>query len=995
MKLKIFLIVAFVIGLTHHQTLWGQRKPELIISDSLTAIARASLFSERINRVKITPNKAKDTVIITAGDNFGYLPFRNENVTRIYSALSTILSKQYPTAVIKAQVYTKNIEELIPNYYRELKDSTKLFANLPLTPKLVSKLSVPYSIKKGLANSNIAVWSSHGRYFERKSQQWAWQRPLMFLSAEDLLTTAFVLPFLVPMLENAGAQVFIPRERDVQTNEVIVDNDDKTTSTYQESNHKFSWKKRNQGFSNAKPFYEYQENPFVMGTSRQIKTTDDDDRISTAEWMPDIPEKGLYGVYVSYQTTDNSTEDAHYTIHHLGGNTEFSVNQTVYGGTWLYLGHFKFDKGKSTSGRVTLSNLSKVEDKLVTADAVKFGGGIGNIAAKKTLTIPPFDTIPTTSNYPRYAEGARYWLQWAGAPDSVYSRTGNTDDYSDDFQSRGFWVNYLAGGSAVLPNSKGLGIPMDLVLAFHTDAGLKTNDTIIGTLGICTVNNNDGIEYFPNGKSRWASRDFVDMVQTQIVDDLRKTIRHDWTRRGIWNKSYSESRVPEVPTMLLELLAHQNFGDMKLALDPRFRFTVSRSIYKGMLKYMALMHGEHYVVQPLPVEQFSCDFSGNDKIKLRWKAVADSLEPTAVADSFIVYTRIDDGGFDNGVVVKSNSYEMTVVAGKIYSFKVAALNAGGESFPSEILAACREYAHRQVVVIVNGFERISGPENFNLGTLAGFMTDLDAGVPYLWDIGYTGQQSEFSPLSKYTGLGNSGFGHSQNDYEDKVIAGNTFDYPYIHGKAIQSAGYSFVSTSVKSVAAGDILLDNYDAVDLILGKQKQTYLGNVKKMPDFKTFPLDLQHRLSIYCEHGGKLMVSGEYITNDMWANNDSNDIKFVENLLKVKKTATNNIVLNSVVMSPQVKGFTGDADSFDYYNAPNDKMYFVERSEILEPSIKQTIEFCHYEGSALCAGVGFNGKYRTCTLGFPFETIIEEDSRNELMRNVLKFFFSIQQIK
>ena len=28
----------------------------------------------------------------------------------------------------------------------------------------------------------------------------------------------------------------------------------------------------------------------------------------------------------------------------------------------------------------------------------------------------------------------------------------------------------------------------------------------------------------------------------------------------MWNKSYSESRVPEVPTMLLELLSHQNFA---------------------------------------------------------------------------------------------------------------------------------------------------------------------------------------------------------------------------------------------------------------------------------------------------------------------------------------------------------------------------------------------------------------------------------------------------
>ena len=36
---------------------------------------------------------------------------------------------------------------------------------------------------------------------------------------------AYIYPFAVPMLENAGAYVFLPRERDINLNEVIVDND--------------------------------------------------------------------------------------------------------------------------------------------------------------------------------------------------------------------------------------------------------------------------------------------------------------------------------------------------------------------------------------------------------------------------------------------------------------------------------------------------------------------------------------------------------------------------------------------------------------------------------------------------------------------------------------------------------------------------------------------------------------------------------------------------
>jgi len=990
MKYKLILAICFVMIFLHRHPLSGQKILEQRIADSLTVIANSSITSERINKIKINLNKSKDTVTITAGENFGYLPFRRENVVRIYSALTSILSGTYPNQVIKAKVYNKDIEALIPNYFLEKKDSTRLFVIPALTTPLVTKLSVPYAIEKGLANRNIALWNSHGRYFDTNLQKWIWQRPRLFLTVEDLLTTSFVVPFLVPMLENAGAQVFMPRERDTQTNEVVVDNDDKNTSRYRESTDMFFWKKIKIGFSNKKDYYLYQENPFQMGTSRQIKTTTEADETSTAEWIPDIPENGLYAVYVSYQTVENSTVDARYTVYHLGGKTEFSVNQTIFGGTWLYLGHFKFEKGRTKSGRVVLSNFSRDERKIVTADAIKFGGGMGSIAGKPTLTTPPFDTIPIISNFPRYAEGAKYWMQWAGFPDSIYSRTGNTNEYSDDFQSRGFWVNYLAGGSSVIPDTVGLKVPVDLALAFHSDAGLKTNDSIIGTLGICTIINNSGTEVYRNGVSRWTSRDMVDLIQTQIVNDIQKTYRSDWTRRGIWNRSYSESRVPEVPTMLLEILSHQNFSDMKLALDPRFRFTVSRSIYKGMLKHLAFMRGTDYIVQPLPVEQFSCNFTPENRLKLQWKAVSDSLEPTAEADQFVVYTRIGDGGFDNGKVIDNNSLELDIEHGKIYSFKVSALNAGGESFPSEILAAYKDHHHKEVILIVNGFDRVSGPENFNLGPLAGFLTDRDAGVPYLSDISFTGNQYEFSPEVVYKGNEKQGFGASGTELEGKVIAGNSFDYPYLHGKSIQYAGYSFVSSSVKSVMAGDIIPGDFDAVNLILGKQRQTMSGNVKKIPDFKTFPLDLQHKLTDYCRQGGRLMVSGAFITTDMYADNDSNDIAFIENTLNIKPLKRDTCVLNSIFFDHQYTDLFKGCENFEFNNKPDDKMYFVEKPEVIEPANNQAINICRYEGSDLCAGVVYQGYYKTCTFGFPFETIKEEDSRNKLMRNVLRFFFS-----
>ena len=75
----------------------------------------------------------------------------------------------------------------------------------------------------------------------------------------------------------------------------------------------------------------------------------------------------------------NSVSDAKYLVFHNGGVTEFKVNQRIGGGTWVYLGTFTFDKGRNDYGMVVLSNESK-EKGVVCADAVRFGGGMGNIA---------------------------------------------------------------------------------------------------------------------------------------------------------------------------------------------------------------------------------------------------------------------------------------------------------------------------------------------------------------------------------------------------------------------------------------------------------------------------------------------------------------------------------------------------------------------------------------------------------------------------------------
>jgi len=93
----------------------------------------------------------------------------------------------------------------------------------------------------------------------------------------------------------------------------------------------------------------------------------------------------------------------------------------------------------------------------------------------------------STSGLPRYLEGSRYSAQWYGMPYEVYGGRKGSNDYIDDINTRANAVNYLSGGSVYNPTEKGLGVPLEMTLALHSDAGFDKEDDIIGSLAICTT----------------------------------------------------------------------------------------------------------------------------------------------------------------------------------------------------------------------------------------------------------------------------------------------------------------------------------------------------------------------------------------------------------------------------------------------------------------------------------------------------------------------------
>lgn len=986
----IYTIATIVTTLFVTTSLSAQSTLQQSERDSIAATLRRITLSEvagsyvNVESTRIKSRGKSRIIEIRTSAEMAYYPMRPESVEHIYNAVRKALPAKYQGYTILIYTGGRLIDDLIPQYYLASSDERR-FTNEINTPLIahVSNLSQP---SKGLRHRHIALWQSHGRYFKQERDMWTWQRPRLWESVEDLYTQSYVLPFLVPMLERAGANVLLPRERSTQIVEIIIDNDKGIDNThYNEHNGTKRWQEGGVGFAHRYESYASGHNPFRDGTTRIVESATKGEKASSAWWGATIERAGIYSVYISYTTTKRSVPDAHYTVHASGGDREFRVNQQMGDRMWICLGDFYFEAGEHKA-IVSLSNASEHKG-TVSADAVKIGGGMGNIrrSVHSQLRTEGEEYEERTSSYPRFTEGARYWLQWSGFDTDVYAPKDGKEDYKEDYMSRAHWVNALMGGSQHLKDKEGKKIPIDLAFAFHSDAGVRLNDDIIGTLGIYSTRENKA--RFDGGVSRLRSRDLTDIVITQIVNDLRHSYEPRWTRRGMWDRAYYEARMPACPTMLLELLSHQNFADMRYGLDPKFRFDVSRAVYKGMLRYLSSQYGVDYVVQPLPVNSFAIELC-NSEAHLSWQPSADPLEPTAMPDYYILYTRIDDQGFDCGRRIDSTSTTVTQEPGHRYSYRITAVNEGGESFDSETLSAYVAKRSKGCVMIVNGFDRVAAPISMQSDSIAGFFNSYDSGVAYIEDISFTGEQVIFDRSLAYSENDRHALGTSYSDYETRVIAGNTFDYPALHGQAIAQSGYSYTSASHKAVAEGRISLGDYPIVDLIVGKQRTTTIGRGVSGYHYVAITDELQEALSLYTAEGGNLLISGSYILDDLWHGPMATDKSksFAHNTLH-SSFGGGMASRSGEVYAPSTK-FMRKRLTLTFNTTPSEEVYSVESPEVVTPVGKQCYTILRYAHSDSSAAVAYNGpNNRTVHLGFPFETIIDDDERAKLMTAILKF--------
>lgn len=749
--------------------------------------------------------------------------------------------------------------------------------NLDPSPSQQGRKGVDlYSDVQPIGQLNGAtVWLSagHGWLYDKRWRTYKTQRGNTFGVVEDFSNIEMINYHLLKYLYNAGANVWTVRERDMNENEVIVDNDHKN-GTYQEIG---AWEtSRTRG---------YRSKTYRYAISKRNET-------AAAIFQPNIPKDGLYWVSVHYVAGINRSVDTRYKIIHAGGESHISINQETHGGTWVYLGQFYFEKGKK--GKVIVTNESTETGQAIVADAVRFGGGLGNV---------PDCSYGKTSREPRFEEAAKYYAQFQGFPDCTNDVTIRPK-YAEWELEKGTWKERKNA----------------IYLSWHSNG-----------------NGGSGTEtYVHSYKKVKGSRMLQNLIHDQLIKDIQHGYDKQWKDRGKKAADFGELRgLKNMPGVLLEIGFHDHNKDAKALTEPDFRNLVARGVYKGIVQYFAKKSGKRPIYLPEPPTHLIAQNKTNGSIEISWKAPRFGGIFGHRATAYKVYISRNGKGFSNGKIVNENSYVFeTPEEGTVYYFRVTALNDGGESFPTTVIAV-RTPSRGLVEVpflIVDGFDRLDR----NLAVIV------------------NERSPKFAPLGKTRRL-----------FIEQM---NNFDYSTQHAKSLAANGKAFDGASNEAVADRMIQLSNYSVVDWFLGRESSKD----------KTLDKKEQVLLKKYLENGGNLIISGSELAFDLVNKNTGKD--FYQNFLKADFKGDDAGVLQFVsFVNNQFGGIDGKLTSHEF------GAYRLKSPDIIHP-INGSQSILKYKNGQTAA-VAYKKEFGVINFAFPLESIGDERIRNNIFKKSIAY--------
>jgi len=635
------------------------------------------------------------------------------------------------------------------------------------------------------------------------------------------------------------------------------------------------------------------------GTDYRMAPVNASAETATATYVPVLPADGSYAVYAWYTPGADRSTQTEYRVNHSGGTTVVAVNQQRDARTWRDLGTYHFEASAPSVRRSVVISNHAATGSVVIADAVRFGGGMGDAIDGGTV-----------SGEPRWEESGKYFSGFMG--------------YTYDDGTVSAMPRYAAWENESWEDS--------IYVSWHTNAG--------GGRGTSSFAYASGGWDEPfNGVA--GSLELRNLVHDEIMNDVRAGYDAAWRNAGThtyWLGELNPTYNNEMPSALFEMAFHDDQIDADAIRDPAFRQLVARAVYQGIVKWWNAYRGNpNTTLLPEPPTHFAVLNNGSGGVMLSWHAPPFDTGDGSLGDaavSYKVYMSTNGKGFDNGTPVSGTSAILSdgVSDGYVYYFRVTALNAGGESFPTETLAVKYRGSEPSRVLVVNGFDRLDRFSN---------VVEDD---PYSGAFVYRG-------------------------YFDRM---NRFNYVIEYADAIDSyGGVGFDSCSNEAVIAGDVSLGNYAAVIWMLGEEST---GD-------RTFDASEQSVVETYLNGGGSLFVSGAETGWDL--DFQGNGVDFYNNFLKadyVSDDAGTYTVTGTGGLFESIGGFAFDDGTHGNYD-----VNYPDRLAAYGGSVGV---LGYVGGSGGVAGVQYDGACKVVNLGFPFEMIVSASDRERVMAAVLEFF-------
>lgn len=758
------------------------------------------------------------------------------------------------------------------------------------------------------ALSNIVIfWSAgHGIYANTNSGGWYTGRTLTNGVVEDM-GNIDQLNFFVQYCLNAGATVVPFRPVGYQTNEVVLHNDDGDvtfTGTWYNSSYTIFY-----GSTGDVPYrYTY------ISTNSQT---------AVARYRPNLPSAGFYPVYTWVVHSANRVRQL-YRIRHSGGINEIRVKHRRVGAGWVWLGTYYFEAG--TNGYVEISNYApgyNPTTHVVIADAIRFGNGMGNI-----------DRGWGVSGYEKELEASCYWIQGMtgqGMPSDLYDRPTLNDnddnvgvptrmsDYMDNETDGSFWDR--------------------LYLGFHSNADGGAG-AARGPMGLYSTANSAAFQAL--------QQKFASALANEITNDFSYLdngvgFNDPWSNNtaNLYGSVYgeiSEAYNSNMVSTIIEVAYHNNADDARLLRDPAARMYYARSCYKGIVKLLASTNASVLLVllPDPPTAPRAINVPGG--VQVSWSAPTTNSASGHTATHYRVYRSTNGYGFGSPVSTTNTSVLLTnLTPGVTYFFRVTALNAGGESLPSEVISAGISPSSRAHHLIVNGFTRFD---------------------------------RTLSP-TRYFGANINGWATLVRPRQI-----NSFDYVVQHAEALAASDRYFDSCGHMAVIGSAVVLTQYHAAYWILGEEFTTN----------ETFSAAEQTLVQTFLTNGGCLFVSGAELSWDLDYRGTTSHRAFLTNFLRVSYAADS-------AGTNYATGVAGtlfevlSAVPFDNGSGPT---YRVDYPDVFRAQAGAVTVMVYGSSASGTNGAAFifSNVWRTLVMGFPFETITDYASRTDLMARALSFF-------